>query len=210
MGWKAALSLIAVLILSLSITQVSVARRASLSMEVGPWDTDDSLWYDEGFISLATTGPIVSNLNFKLGIGRTEISPKLTALFGFEKIVLTPVLLSIQYQETISKYFTPYIEVGIGYYWMQLISDDADAPIWYEKTEAIENNFGYHAGIGIEYEMSRYLALVGGINYIIFKPFYRYSEYWDFGVTGRDFRLNQELNLNPLWFFLGIKLTLPE
>lgn len=85
------------------------------------------------------------------------------------KITITPIGLSIQGRFPLGKHFVPYI-VGGGSYWVNKFTIDANTispwrTLGFEIKEEVENSWGFHFGAGIDFFITKKIAINGDIRY---------------------------------------------
>jgi len=137
--------------------------------------------------------------------------------FSKGKLTVMPVLLSIQARLPVTPRFIPYIQGGGGYYLSSFALDEEIINTWDTlgfdvkegfdvkgKIENRKNIFGYHFGAGLDFFITRNIAINADFKYCMVKSkgLWSLTDQISGTVTSGDL---ENLNLNTMMFGAGLK-----
>jgi len=119
---------------------------------------------------------------------------------GFSKgeLSVIPIQLSLQWHYPVNKKISPYIFGGLGYY---INSFTIDKELSEFLEEDIENAFGFHFGVGMDYVISDHLAFTSDVRYSVVKTEGTWTIRAETPASGKI----NDVNLNAFQFGIGIK-----
>jgi len=119
---------------------------------------------------------------------------------GFSKgeLSVIPIQLSLQWHYPVNKKISPYIFGGLGYY---INSFTIDKELSEFLEEDIENAFGFHFGVGMDYVISNHLAFTSDVRYSVVKTEGTWTIRAETPASGKI----NDVNLNAFQFGIGIK-----
>ena len=127
------------------------------------YSNDGDLEFDEGVMYGGNLTYFVhSYLSLELSVDYVETDLYLddSNIGDFEQI---PVLLSLRTHLSTNPKVSPYLTVGVGYYFNDLDMDDS-IPAGYDLDP--DDSFGYHLGGGIEYFFNEHFAFNFDLKFI--------------------------------------------
>jgi outer membrane protein W len=84
-------------------------------------------------------------------------------------LTMIPIQLSLHYRFKVSKKFRPYVGGGAGYYLnnFSLEGENEWQSLGFDIKDEVDNTFGYHLGIGMDYLFTSGMAFTLDVRYCI-------------------------------------------
>ncbi len=157
-----------------------------------------------GLVASKTLSP---NFDLELRVSHGTIKTESSEKVDKGKFKLTPVQIGITYNFLFDK-FKPYISLGVGYYFFTFKNDDLGyyEQYGYTLTNSIDNKFGFHGSLGLNYLISDKFILNVDLRYVYtdFSGTYEIQDNYS-KVTIKE---NYDGDLSHIAFSLGCKMIL--
>jgi outer membrane protein len=120
---------------------------------------------------------------------------------GYGTLTQIPILLTARYHIAVNEKVSPYVGVGIGYYYNDMDNADGSGDFFQGAPSGVEafadNAFGFHLNAGAEFFINKNLALNVDLKYLLSST--------DIGFDGAGYDESDSSRLNAFTFGVGIK-----
>lgn len=212
--------LAAAVALALSLGPAAAPAQAGKGEYVGTWSVAGSLGY-----AVPNTDEYDNAVAWRVAAGYSPV-PQIEIdleLGGFSSVVsqpeadglsshtiasgelgVRPVCLTLQYRRPLPEALSTLVVLGgVGYYFIDYEMDAAPRAALEEDglpAQHVENDWGFHVGLGLEYAMTERVSLAAETRYLFLSPPAG-------GDAGPDARFEGELGLNTWIFSGGLKVV---